>query len=244
MRLGRTMTIDALVTGGNGFTGSQLSNELARRGKRVRALVRDESKIGLLDPTFLKNKQIELFRGDVRNLQEVQAAVNGVTDVYHIAALYRTAKHARAEYVDVNVGGTQNILQAALHHDVRRVLHCSTIGVHGGVSQIPANEDADIRAGDIYQQTKWQGERLARAAIEEGRRVTIVRPAGIYGPGDLRFLKLFSMVQRRRFIMFGSGDTLMHMVFIDDLVDGMIRAAELENGLGQTFILAGERYCS
>ncbi len=122
------------------------------------------------------------------------------------------------------------------------MLHCSTIGVHGGVSEIPADEDSAFAAGDIYQRTKLEGELRAQRAIEKGQAVTVVRPAGIYGPGDLRFLKLFTMVRSGRFVLFGSGDTFVHLVFVDDLLEGMIRAAEHPDTLGQTMILAGDRY--
>ena len=127
---------------------------------------------------------------------------------------------------------------------VKRILHCSTIGVHGGVDEIPANEESPYSPSDIYQVTKLEGEKLAQQAIQDGLPVSIVRPAGIYGPGDLRFLKLFSMVKSGRFVMFGSGNTFMHMVYIDDLVDGMIKVVEHADGIGKTMILAGEEYVS
>ena len=80
---------------------------------------------------------------------------------------------------------------------MRRVVHCSTVGVHGDVEHPPANEDAPLKPGDIYQDTKLEGERIAREAGERtGIEVTIVRPTGIYGPGDRRLLKLFRGVAR------------------------------------------------
>ncbi len=233
-----------LVTGASGFTGSALTNELAARGYQVTALVRETSDLSLLNQAHLESGQVKLHRGDVRDAQAVNAAVQGVDTVYHIAALYRTAKHSDQAYWDVNVAGTQNVLDAAKQHSVRRTLHCSTIGVHGGVKEIPADEESAYDPSDVYQVTKLEGERLAQKAIAAGQAVSIVRPAGIYGPGDMRFLKLFSMVKSERFIMFGSGETLLHMVFIQDLVSGMILAATEDGGLGQTMILAGEEYVS
>lgn len=232
----------ALVTGASGFTGSALANELARRGYTVRALVRKSSDVSLLDRDLLESGNIVLHYGDLCDDDSVDSAVQGVDHVYHIAALYRTAKHSDDVYWDVNVHGTRRILDAGKRHSVSRILHCSTIGVHGGVQEIPANETSAFDPGDIYQVTKLEGERLAQAAIQDGQPVSIVRPAGIYGPGDLRFLKLFSMVKSGKFIMFGSGETLMHMVYIDDLVDGMIKALESDAGIGKTMILAGDQY--
>ena len=231
-----------LVTGANGFTGSGLANELANRGYHVKALVRESSDLHLLDSQAIEAGKIQLCRGDVRDFDSIRSATEGVDHVYHIAALYRVAKHPDQVYWDVNVRGTENVLRAAREYGVKRTLHCSTIGVHGGVNEIPATEESDFAPSDVYQVTKLEGEKLAQQAIQDGQPVTIVRPAGIYGPGDLRFLKLFSMVRSGRFIMFGSGQTLMHMVYIDDLVSGMIQANESETGLGQTVILAGEDY--
>jgi nucleoside-diphosphate-sugar epimerase len=234
----------ALVTGASGFTGSRLANELARRGNQVRAMVRRTSDLSLLDRSYIESGSLAVCYGDITDQQSIQEAVHGVDHVYHVAALYRVAKFADQMYWDVNVEGTRNILQAAERHGVQRIMHCSTIGVHGGVKEIPADEDSPYAPSDVYQATKLEGEKLAQEAICNGQPVSIIRPAGIYGPGDLRFLKLFSMVKSGRFIMFGSGETLMHMVFIDDLVDGMIQAVEHQDGVGKTMILAGEKYVS
>ena len=234
----------ALVTGASGFTGSALTNELARRGNRVRAFVRESSDLSLIDDSLVQSGQIEIFHGDLSDDDSVDSATKGVDYVYHIAALYRIAKFPDEVYWDVNVEGTRRVLRSSERHAVKRVLHCSTIGVHGGVGQIPADEESPFAPSDIYQMTKLEGEKLAQEAIRNGQPVSIVRPAGIYGPGDLRFLKLFSMVKSGRFIMFGSGKTYMHMVFIDDLVNGMIQTVVSDSGLGKTMILAGDEYVS
>lgn len=231
----------SLVTGASGFTGSQLANELARRGSTVRALVREKSDTSLLNSVALAEGKIQLVRGDVRDPQAVDSAIQGARDVYHIAALYREAKHGDAMYWDVNVSGTRHVLESAARHDAR-VLHCSTIGVHGGVSSFPSDEHAPFSPSDIYQQTKLAGEQLAREAAARGQHVTIVRPAGIYGPGDLRFLKLFRLVRHGRFVMFGNGKTFLHLVYVDDLVRGMIQALESPAARGETMILAGDGY--
>lgn len=233
-----------LVTGASGCTGSRLANELALHGNQVRALVRRGSDLSLLDKELLNSGSLELYYGDLCDAESIDKAIAGVQHVYHIAALYRVAKFPDKVYWDVNVEGTRRVLEAAKTHSIRRVLHCSTIGVHGGVKEVPASEDSAYDPSDIYQLTKLEGEKLAQAAINRGEPVTIVRPAGIYGPGDTRFLKLFSLIKKKQFIMFGSGKTLVHMVFIDDLVRGMIQAVEDPRGEGKTLILAGEEYVS
>ena len=119
-------------------------------------------------------------------------------------------------------------------------MHCSTVGVHGDVEHPPANEDAPLKPGDVYQETKLEGERLAREAGErQGVEVVIVRPSGIYGPGDRRLLKLFRGVARRRFPFLGSGEIYYHLTHIDDLVEGFRLCGSHPAAAGRTYILAG-----
>lgn len=210
-----------LVTGASGFTGGNLVLRLRQLGHPVRAFVRPGSKV---QP--LLNQGAEVVEGDVTRPDDVERAAEGVWKIFHIAALFRTAKHPDSYYHDVNVGGTENVLEAARRHGVERVIHCSTIGVHGDVSEVPSTEESPYNPGDIYQVTKLAGEQVARDAFANGLAGTVVRPSSIYGPGDLRMLKLFRTVYNGSFRMFGSGDVFFHMVYIDDLIDGMLLCAE------------------
>jgi dihydroflavonol-4-reductase len=226
-----------LVTGATGFTGGHLARTLVERGQRVRALVRSSA-----DPSRLDAQGIEIVEGDIRDRDAVDRAVAGTSRVYHIAAVFRTAGHPDSYYHDVNVGGTVNVLEAARRHGVERVVHCSTVGVHGDVSEIPSNEDSPFNPGDIYQVTKLEGEREAQKAFANGLPGAVVRPAGIYGPGDLRFLKLFKTIRNRTFRMFGSGEHPYHLGYIDDLVAGIILSGEHPAAVGRTYILGGDEY--
>ena len=123
---------------------------------------------------------------------------------------------------------------------MRRVVQCSTVGVHGDVERPPADEDAPLRPGDVYQESKLEGERLrAEAAARTGIELTIARPSGIYGPGDRRLLKLFRGVARRRFVVLGDGRIFYHLTYIDDLVEGFRLCGEMPAAAGRTYILAG-----
>lgn len=226
-----------LVTGATGFTGGHLARRLRALGHPVRALVRPNAAI---EPLVAAG--IELIEGDLTNQRDVLKAAAGVSQIYHIGAAFRIAGKPDSYYHDINVRGTEHVIDAAQAHRVERLIHCSTIGVHGDVKEIPTTEQSAFNPGDIYQETKLKGELAVRAAIEEGLPAVIFRPAGIYGPGDLRFLKLFRTIHARRFRMFGSGETYWHPVYIDDLVDGILLCGEQPQALAQTYILAGARY--
>ena len=225
----------ALVTGATGFTGGHLARTLAAAGVPVRALVRDPN-----GAPELKAAGIELAMGDLRDQAALDSAASGADVVYHIAAIYRQAGVSKETYRAVNATAVGAVIEAAARGGARRVVHCSTVGVHGDIERPPANEDAPIRPGDIYQVTKLEGEQIAREAGKRtGVEVVIVRPSGIYGPGDRRLLKLFRGVVRGRLPILGSGEIYYHLTYIDDLVAGFRRAGEHPKAANQTFILAG-----
>lgn len=228
---------EVLVTGATGFTGKKLALELTRRGQRVRALVRGRERA---EPLVAAG--VSLYDGDIRDADAVARAAEGVDRIYHIAAVFRSAAHPDSYYHDVNTGGVSNVVAAARRHGVERTVHCSTMGVHGDLSDVPGDETSPFNPGDIYQVTKLAGEQIAREAFEADLEGVIARPMGIYGPGDLRFLKLFRAIRRRRFAMVGSGETLYHFVYIDDLVEGFILCGEHPDAAGQTYLIGGNDY--
>ncbi len=228
-----------LVTGATGFTGGAVARILAGRNVKVRALVRNPAGAAARD---LARLGVELVEGDLRDREAVDRAVAGCELVHHIGATFRQAGVPDRYYHDVNVEGVRHVLEAGKRHGTGRIVHCSTVGVHGHVSRVPSDEQAPFNPGDIYQETKLAGEQLAQEAIARGEPITVFRPAGIYGPGDLRFLKLFRAIRKRRFWMIGSGETLYHFTYIDDLVDGILRCGEHPAAEGRTYILCGDHY--
>lgn len=181
-----------------------------------------------------------LAAGDIRDAAAIERAAAGADVVYHIAAIYRQAGLREDEYRAVNARAVATVIEAASRAGVRRLVHCSTVGVHGDVEHPPAAEDAPLEPGDIYQVTKLEGEQIARdTAARTGMEVVIARPTGIYGPGDRRLLKLFRGVARRRFVVLGSGEIFYHLTYIDDLIEGFRLCAEVPGAAGRTYILAG-----
>jgi dihydroflavonol-4-reductase len=227
-----------LVTGATGFTGGHLAKYLASRGHHVWALVRAGSSADARRD--LRSAGVELVDGALEDPESLTRACAGVDIVYNIAALYRQAGLPDATYRAVNAEAVGEIIRAAALGGARRVVHCSTVGVHGDVDHPPANEDAPLKPGDIYQETKVEGEVIARqVAAETGIELVIARPTGIYGPGDKRLLKLFRGVARRRFVLLGDGKIYYHLTYIDDLVEGFRLCGEVPAAAGRTYILAG-----
>jgi dihydroflavonol-4-reductase len=234
--------VTVLVTGATGFTGGHLAATLAARGDDVRALVRPRSR-ARFEASPLPAAGVAAVEGDLRAPEALARACRGVEVVYHIAATYREAGQPDSAYRAINIDGTRHLLEAALAGGVRRVVHCSTGGVHGHVAHPPANEDAPFNPGDVYQETKLEAERLARSFGEtRGLEVVVARPIGIHGPGDTRFLKMFRGLARRRFPMLGPGTVYYHLTYIDDLVEGFRLCGEVAAARGRTYLLAGERY--
>jgi nucleoside-diphosphate-sugar epimerase len=225
-----------LITGAGGFTGLALARTISAQGRAVRGLVRRAA-----GSPELAAGGVEVITGDVRDEAVVRRAVRDVELVYHLAAVFRRAAVPDSEYRSVHVDATRLLIEAAADAGVRRVVHCSTVGVHGDVQgDAPATEDAPFHPMDVYQQTKLEGEWMAReTARRVGLQVTVVRPGPIYGPGERRLFKLIGGVARRRFRLLGDGRPRFQMVYVDDLIDGLLLAGEQPDAAGRTYILTG-----
>lgn len=229
----------ALVTGGNGFLGQHVVSRLIRAQYDVRILGRPNS------PCDRSPDGIELFTADIRDPQRVEQAISGCDFVVHLVSNFRKAGSDAKEAHTINVDGTINVLRACSAAGVERLVHCSTIGVHGDVLQIPADETTPFNPGDVYQETKLAAEKHAwRHAGETGLPLTVVRPISAFGPGDRRMLKLFRMIKNRTFVMVGDGKALFQPSYIDDIADGFLLCLESPKAVGQAFIIGGEEYLS
>jgi len=226
-----------LVTGATGFTGGHLVHALARDGHLVRCIVRSSARAKGLPAG------VEVREGDITNAADVSKAMEGVSTVYHLAAAYREASHGEEGYWRVNVGATRNLLEAATAARVGRFVHCSTVGVHGHIANPPADESEPYKPGDAYQRTKCEAEVMALAyARDRGLPLAVARPTAIYGPGDTRLLKMFRMIAKGTFVILGRRDIYYHMVYIDDLIQGLRLLGSHPAALGEVFILGGEHY--
>lgn len=227
-----------MVTGANGFAASVLCRRLIERQYRVRGLVRKGADLRLID-----GLNVELFYGDLGDPEPLGEVCSGIDVVFHLAAAYRKENVPKKTFWDVNVNGTRKVLDAAIRNGVKRFVHCSTIGVHGDIKHPPATEDYPYDPGDDYQRSKLEGELLARETFRKtGLAGTVVRPVAIYGPGDMRLLKLFRHIDRGTFRMIGSGNTLYHLVHVENVAQGFILAAEHPDAIDEVFIIGSDTW--
>jgi len=234
------MKATALVTGANGYTGSNLCRHLARNGVPTRGMYWEPDGF----PDF-SAPNLELVAGDLCDRDSLKKALDGIEVVYNIAALYRPTNVSNQMFWDVNVDGVGNLVELAAEAGVRRFVQCSTIGVHGDIERPPANESAPIKPADYYQFTKHKGEELSlELARSSNLPLAVVRPAAIYGPLERRFLQLPRLIQKKRFVMFGSGEVLYHFIHIDDLCRAFELCAEHEDAPGQVYIIADDHAIS
>ena len=229
------------VTGGTGFTGSYLVSRLVKEGNEVSVLVRRSS-----NTEKLKKLGVNMVLGDIRDKNSVEKAVEDMDMVYHLAAVWREGGSIpKKVFWDVNVNGTKNILEASRQANIERFIHCSTCGVLGHIANPPADETYPYNPGDIYQRTKCEGEKLAlEYSHKKGLPGVVVRCMGVYGPGDLRFLKLFKYIYTGKFIMVGKGVVSYHYTYIDDWIEGMMLCGKKKDAIGQIYLIGGDKYVS
>jgi len=213
-----------LVTGAAGFIGGALLRRLAEYGLDATGTVLYPDEAAELERFGYPASVLDLADdGDWGGLLE------GVDVVFNIAALFQEAEQGEEMYHRVNVDGTVKLVETAARCGVERFVHCSTVGVHGDVKEVPCRETSPFNPMDEYHRTKLEGELAvldhARGLPADGMVVTVNRPAMVYGPGDERMLKLFSTIAAGRFVMIGSGRVLAHLGYIDDQVDSLLLGA-------------------
>jgi nucleoside-diphosphate-sugar epimerase len=226
-----------LVTGATGLLGSHLVDLLVERGERPRALVRPgESSDQLVEAG------VDVHIADLRDAGALRAAMEGMSEVLHCAA--RTGPWGpEAEYESTNVRGLEMVVRAALSAGARRVVHVSSITVHGNDVRGMADETAPMRAeSNPYSRSKVVGERLLKRMIEqEGAPVTVVRPGWIYGPRDVAsFARFATMIQAGRMIMIGSGRNHVPLIYAGDAAQGVLQAARAEAAVGRAYLLVND----
>ena len=228
-----------LITGGTGFIGSRLALACLGRGDQVTVLGQGNN------PSEVENEKVLEASGACVQLVSIMdhdrlgKIVKGVDVVYHLAAAQHEANVPDQRFWDVNVTGTRNILEASVKAGVKRFVHGSTIGVYGSGLAGTIDENSPLRPDNIYGVTKLEGEKVV-LSYHKQLPVAVIRISETYGPGDFRLLKLFKAIQKKIFFMIGSGRNMHHLVFIEDLIQGLFLTASQEKVTGKVFVISGK----
>jgi NAD dependent epimerase/dehydratase len=234
-----------LITGAEGFIGSHLVEKLLRKGAKVRAFVLYNSfnSWGWLD-TFSKErlKKIEIFLGDVRNTQSVYRATKGIDITFHLAALVGIpfSYHSQDMYVDTNIKGTLNILQAAREHSIEKVIHTSTSEVYGTAQYIPIDEKHPVNPQSPYAATKASADYLALSFYRSfNLPVAVVRPFNTFGPRQSARAVIPTIISQiisgKKVLRLGNVATTRDFNYVGNTVDAFIAVAQTMKTAGQIY---------
>jgi nucleoside-diphosphate-sugar epimerase len=223
---------EVLVTGASGFVGGHLTRALVGAGYHVRVLARATSDLSALEG--LPYRRID---GDLGDPLSLPAAVDSVHYIFHAGGLIKAKSDD--EFIRINGEGTKNLAATARAHapDLKRFVYVSSMAAAGpGAGERPVDEDSPVHPITPYGASKGLGEKwLASFDLLS----TVVRPPAVYGPGDHGMLDLFRMAARHIRPALGA-DGIVSVIYIDNLVDGLLRAAVRPEAVGQTFYLADE----
>ena len=240
-----------LVTGSDGFIGSHLVEELLKNGHAVKAFVMYNSfnSWGWLD-TFPKDvlSEIEIFSGDVRDPNGVREAIKDVNEIFHLAALIAIpySYHSPDSYVDTNIKGTLNVLQAARDFEVDRVLITSTSEVYGTAQYVPIDEKHPYQGQSPYSATKIGADRLAESFYRSfDMPITIVRPFNTYGPRQSARAVIPTIIMQllsgKDKIELGSLTPSRDFTYVKDTVKAFLEISKSEATIGEEINIASQR---
>ena len=243
-----------LVTGADGFIGSHLTEHLLEKGYEVKAFTYYNSfnTWGWLD-TLPKEKleQIEIFQGDIRDPNGVREAMKGVDGVFHLAALIAIpfSYHSPDSYVDTNIKGTLNVLQAARDRSLERVLITSTSEVYGTAQYVPIDEKHPYQGQSPYSATKIGADRLAESFYRSfNLPVTIVRPFNTFGPRQSARAVIPTIISQllagKEEIKLGSLTPTRDFNYVKDTANGFYEIAKSQQTIGQEINIATQREIS
>jgi len=243
-----------LVTGADGFIGSHLTEELVKQGYNVRAFTYYNSfnSWGWLD-TLPKEimKAVEVFAGDIRDPNGVKEAMKGVDEVFHLAALIAIpfSYHSPDAYVDTNIKGTLNVLQAGRDLDTSRIIITSTSEVYGTAQYVPIDEKHPYQGQSPYSATKIGSDRLAESFYRSfNMPITIVRPFNTYGPRQSARAVIPTIITQllagKEEIKLGSLTPTRDFNYVKDTVNGFIEIAKSDKTIGEEINIATQKEIS
>lgn len=232
------------VTGGNGFIGSFVVEELVKKGYKVRCLVRKTSRLDYLEK-YIKQGKVELAYGDITDKKSLDKALKDIDIVYHFVAFAGKQNITDEQYWRVNYQGTIDLVELCQKHKVKKFIYCSSVGVMGNIKNIPANENSPYNPTNTYEKTKVAAEKYILKLIKDKQfPAVIIRPAIVYGPRNIsNMTRMFKSIKEggSKFFVIGKGDNYWHMTFVTDVAQGFVLAGEKDKALGNIYIIAGKK---
>jgi nucleoside-diphosphate-sugar epimerase len=226
----------ALVTGATGFIGSHLAEALLSRGYEVRCLVRSGS-----NRRWLETLCVEFVEGDCLDEKSLEEAVKGCNYVFHVAGITKACREN--DFFCVNVDGTRNLINTVIKYNnkIERFVFISSLAAVGpSLDGRPVNEETEPHPVSVYGKSKLEAERVVLGVTDQ-IPITIIRPPAVYGPRDRDFYFFFKLIKRGIFPYWGKAR--YSLVYVDDLINGIIMSAESSEAVGQTYFIAdGEVY--
>ncbi|MEO6538165.1 MAG: NAD-dependent epimerase/dehydratase family protein [Ferruginibacter sp.] len=229
------------ITGATGYIGNQLAQKLAMQGEEINLLVRDVHAANLP-----RGKNIQLFKGDITNVESIAPGIKGCTHVYHCAAIAKMAIPDRKAFFEVNVNGTKNMLEASRKANIQKFVFTSSAAVFGPSLNIPLTEnDPRIESFESdYDFSKHMAENVVREYVNKNLNAVIVNPSRVYGPGPVTFSnavnRLIKQLLNKKILLLPNiDDYRSNFCYIEDIINGHLLA--MEKGLpGENYILGGE----
>jgi nucleoside-diphosphate-sugar epimerase len=216
-----------------------LALDCLSKGHSVLVVGQENNSAEARNSQLLKSRGAEVVISSVTDRKEIFRATRDTDLVFHLAAAQHEANVPDQRFWDVNVTGTRNVLEASKNSGVKRFIHGSTIGVYGSAVNGKLDERSPTNPDNIYGITKLEGERLVRSF--QGKIPTvIIRITETYGPGDQRLLKLFRSIKKGVFLMIGKGENIHHLIYVDDLINGLHLSATTDRAIGEIVALAGK----
>ncbi|CUU03630.1 Nucleoside-diphosphate-sugar epimerase [Candidatus Thermokryptus mobilis] len=224
----------ALVTGGTGFIGSHLVDELLKRGYDVKCIVRDTSNL-----KWLEGKDVEIVRGSLFDVDFLKTVVKDIDYVYHIAGVTKGRNYR--DYYRGNVETTKNLLEASLYSsNLKKFILASSLSAVGpGYDKVPVDESTPYHPITSYGKSKAEAEKVA-LSFKDKLPIVIVRPPSVYGPRDTYTYEIFRYIKLGILPVVLPSDQILSLVYVSDLVDGFILAGESERSTGKIYFISSD----